>query len=89
MILGNLRNILQMQNKKLRNGRSQIRNDNESLIRKTQTQEKDYPKKDKKATNVKVIPTTLFLRRMHIDAPRFFNEDHFNLKLVLIRESQL
>jgi hypothetical protein len=45
-----------MQNKKL----SQIGNDNESLMRKTWTQEKYYPKKDEKAINIKVVLATLF-----------------------------
>jgi hypothetical protein len=53
-----------MQNKILINQRRQIRNDNKPLIRKTQTQEKLYPEKDKKATNVKVALATLFPKKV-------------------------
>jgi hypothetical protein len=70
--LGNLGNILQIQNKKLRNRRSQIRNDNKSLSRNTRTQEKLYLKKDEKATNIKVAPATLFPEKDIHRCPQVF-----------------
>ena len=47
-------------------------NDNESLTKKTQTQEKLYPEKDEKATNVKVAPATLFLEKDAHRCPQVF-----------------
>jgi len=61
-----------MQNRKLRNGRSQMGNDNESLTKKTRTQEKLYPEKDEKATNVKVAPATLFPEKDAHRCPQVF-----------------
>ena len=61
-----------MQSKKLRNGRSQIGNDNEPLTRKTLTQETLYPEKDEKATNVKVVPATLFPEKDAHRCPQVF-----------------
>jgi hypothetical protein len=61
-----------MQSKKLRNGRSQIGNDNEPLVRKTWTQEKLHPEKNKEATNIKVAPATLFPEKDVHRCPQVF-----------------
>jgi hypothetical protein len=61
-----------MQNKKLKNGRSQIGKDNELLVRKTWTQEKLYPEKDEEAINIKVAPATLFPGKDAHRCPQIF-----------------
>jgi hypothetical protein len=41
-------------------------------VRKTQTQEKLYPEKDKEATNIKVAPATLFSEKDAHRCPQVF-----------------
>ena len=72
MTLGNLKDISQMQDKKLPNGRSQIEKDNEPLTKKTLTQKTLYSEGGGKAINIKIAPATLFPEKDTHRCPQVF-----------------